>query len=481
VKLIVATPDQTAYLRNGTDLNDQGNVQAETDAQGHYALPPVTGIYTIVATHKNGYAELPKASAEKSGDISLTAWARIEGDITIAGKPGANSEISANRRDERYEENAPRIYHQVETKADANGHFVIERVQPGKLGVVRSIRIPMSAQSWMNSPTHSTVVEAKPGETAHVKLGGTGRPVVGRVAIPPELASRKDWRFTEARLMTSRPKPPEISADDKAKFKTMTPEQRKAWQKDWMKSKEYVAWSEANQKANDTMVMCALVIQPDGSFRGDDVPGGDYDVMIQASKPDPNGSCGPGDALAVANTKITVAPVPGGGRSDDPAEAGTIEMKVNKTVSIGDVAPAFSVKTLDGKDLKLADFKGKYVVLDFWATWCGPCVAETPHLKALYDAYSANPNFAMISLSLDEKVDEPKAFVEKEKTAWHQGFLGEWSNATLPNEYGVHGIPSIWLIGPDGKVLAKDLRGPQMKDRVGQLMSASPAAAATGG
>ena len=161
-----------------------------------------------------------------------------------------------------------------------------------------------------------------------------------------------------------------------------------------------------------------------------------------------------------------------GGRSDEPLDAGTLEMKVLKQgPQVGEAAPAFAVKTLDGKDLKLEDFKGKVVLLDFWATWCGPCVAEMPSLKSLYDQYGGNASFVMISLSLDEKQAAPKEFAEKNGIKWIQGFVGSWE-APAVQDYGVRGIPSVWLIGPDGKILAKNLRGEAAKQAVGQALSA---------
>jgi peroxiredoxin len=130
--------------------------------------------------------------------------------------------------------------------------------------------------------------------------------------------------------------------------------------------------------------------------------------------------------------------------------------------SWGDEAPDFEVRKLDGSSVRLADFRGKYVLLDFWATWCGPCRAETPNLKGVYDAYGKDPKFAMLGLSLDKAVEAPKDYARTEGIAWHQGFLGDWSKATLPARYGVEGIPAIFLIDPGGKIVSTDLRGAEI-------------------
>ena len=131
----------------------------------------------------------------------------------------------------------------------------------------------------------------------------------------------------------------------------------------------------------------------------------------------------------------------------------------DEQISAGEMAPEFSAKTLEGKAFKLSDYRGKHVLLDFWATWCGPCRGETPNLKAVHEKYGKREDFVMIGLSLDKDVDKPLAYAKENGCAWVDGFLGDWGKDTVTKKYGVHGIPSIFLIGPDGKVVAEGLRG----------------------
>ena len=139
---------------------------------------------------------------------------------------------------------------------------------------------------------------------------------------------------------------------------------------------------------------------------------------------------------------------------------------------VGQEAPPFEITTTEGKTVKLADYRGKYVLLDFWATWCGPCTGETPNLKAVFEQYGKRDDFVMMGLSLDQDKEKPIAYAKEKGTGWIDGFLGDWEKDEVTKKYGVRGIPSIWLIGPDGKVVAKGLRGEGILEAVKSVLEA---------
>jgi len=128
-------------------------------------------------------------------------------------------------------------------------------------------------------------------------------------------------------------------------------------------------------------------------------------------------------------------------------------------IKAGQPAPDFTAQTINGEPFRLSNFRGKWVLLDFWSTWCGLCKAETPHLKNIYELFGKDKRFVMIGISIDDNINEPKKYAIENDLRWIQGFVGQRWKAPVLKQYGIHGIPSIMLIDPKGIVAENRLRG----------------------
>ncbi len=132
-------------------------------------------------------------------------------------------------------------------------------------------------------------------------------------------------------------------------------------------------------------------------------------------------------------------------------------------------APEFETQDLDGNAVKLSDFKGKIVLLDFYAGWCGPCRTEMPNLRTLYAKYK-DRGFEILGVSLDRTLDDAKGYVKGGGIKWTCTWKepGGWKTPAA-KQYGVTSIPAVFLIGKDGKIIETGLRGPALVAKLADL------------
>jgi thiol-disulfide isomerase/thioredoxin len=376
--------------------------------------------------------------------ITVEAWGSIDGVWLNHGHP-----MKAKRIMPGYSGAAGHWITGAELKTDENGHFSSAAVPPGTISI-----------NWLAPPPSFTggslyLELAKetvgPGQTAAVHIVTDGRAVTGRLvsgANVEEISSLAGWVVTLN---------PDIPGPPKQPKEVDTPEAMMKWFDDWKGTKDGAEYVAAQRKTRQACV------GEGGSLEMEAVVPGKY--LLRGYVFGPTG--------LAANVETVKIEVPDG---ENAYDIGAIHYQPKKNLKVGDEAPPFQVGTLDGGSVSLSDFRGKYVLLDFWAVWCGACVAEMANLKEVYDAFHGDPRFVMLSLSLDEDIAVPKKFAQQRGTSvWPQAFLGPWGKDKVHQGYDVYGIPQILLIGPDGRIIATGLRGGSIKTSIGKALG-QPAA-----
>ncbi|WP_316834917.1 TlpA disulfide reductase family protein [Pedobacter nutrimenti] len=146
------------------------------------------------------------------------------------------------------------------------------------------------------------------------------------------------------------------------------------------------------------------------------------------------------------------------------------KLEVLKKSMLGTQMTDFVQPDTSGKPIHINSFRGKYVLVDFWASWCGPCRAENPNILKVYNAYK-DKGFTVVGISLDDKVTNWKKAIRDDKMPWTQlSDLKGWKNA-ISTSFGIQAIPSNLLIDPSGKIVARDLRGALLENKLKQLLN----------
>lgn len=139
-----------------------------------------------------------------------------------------------------------------------------------------------------------------------------------------------------------------------------------------------------------------------------------------------------------------------------------------RALSVGQVAPDFELPNPEGKMVKLSDLRGKYVLIDFWAAWCKPCREENPNVVRLYNEYK-DKGFEVFGVSLDRSKEDWVKAIKDDGLTWPQVSDLKYFNSAAAELYKIDAIPATYMIDPDGKIIAKDLRGPSLENKLSEL------------
>lgn len=436
VEVALATVETRINMSHGGFARSDGTPMTRTGPDGRFAFSPPGDRFLLIALGDAGYADASgDLFAKGGGKLALQPWGRIEGRVLIAGKPGADQPV-------HFEPIRPvqggGIFvfdYDYSSSTDRDGRFRFDRVMPGAGNIGRVVITEFSGGSQMHASCWQEPIEARPGQTATVTIGGTGRAVIGRVVLDGTPDAPVDWRRNE---------PATIQAPRSERGE--------------------------GPRRHDRFVSN---LDRDGRFRVEDVPPGRFELTIPVNaQPDPK-SCGAGTKLGELVQSITVPE----GSGDGPNDLGEVRPTMFATLQVGDLAPGFTARRLEGGSLKLGDLRGKLALIDFWATWCPPCLAEMPALDAIRESFRDDPRFALVTLSCDGSPDLAAAYLKKNPMGGTHAFAGSL-HAGIGSDYLVRAIPATFLVGPDGRILAKNLRGDDLRKAIAAALENKAAFAA---
>ncbi|OHB75725.1 MAG: hypothetical protein A2Z25_23785 [Planctomycetes bacterium RBG_16_55_9] len=298
--------------------SSEQNLIFHTDANGEFHFESPVSFHTIVVLSERGYAKVSQTEFAASKVITVSPWGRIEGTLRTGAQADVDKLVGFVPEFRRDQEQ-PNIEFEYEAPTDESGHFTFPRILPDKGVVARITPLDNGARRF----SYHIRVEVKSGETARIQIGGTGRPIVGKIIIPDMIKEIFDWQRTDRSLRVSSPIDPPY-------------------------------------------IVLALECAKDGSFRVEDVPAGEYSLYVHAYGP-PTARTFRGERIGELNHAFSVPDMPGG-RSDEPLDLGELELEV--------VGKSAFMQSLIGKplpdivnlDISLSprEIESKIVLVCFW-------------------------------------------------------------------------------------------------------------------
>jgi peroxiredoxin len=169
---------------------------------------------------------------------------------------------------------------------------------------------------------------------------------------------------------------------------------------------------------------------------------------------------------AKINLRQTGQPV-----GNDGWDIGAVEITPIQATELGAPAPEFEVPALHGQSLKLSDYRGKYVLVEFWSSWSQPSLSSVPFLKTVHEQYGPAGKCVVLGLNLDADVETARRFAARLNMNWPQGALGTWLQTPLLAQLGARSVPAAFLIDPAGRLVAANLSGPDISTTIERLLT----------
>lgn len=425
-KVAVGTPTTSPHFRLDRLENNFG-IAFEVRGDNHFELPASFEPSLIRVFNDQGFAEVLRQPDETIGTIRLQPWASVTGRLMQDDTPMSNEGVyfypvfRPGLTEARFQDS----YYQ---RTDADGYFRFDRLPP-ELGSFSAYLGPWEDSTLTSS--ESIPVQLEPGKKVELLLGGGGATVHGRVIATGRNNDEfsKNWSLNYLiRRDASHAHSPKVSFS----FDPNLP-----LSLDWTTHPEFGSWLASHQYH-------FVKLSEDGRLKVHGVEPGDYELLIQLYE-QPAGCLIETVGQKVIPVKITESQVASGS-----LDLGDIEVPCRIGPRPGSDMRAYKFTDAAGVGRLVDDMKDRFVLFHVWATWCGPCMASMPNLKADLEKYKQQPLTA-VGLNVDEDRAKAEEVTRSSQLDWAQNYLG--ANSDLMRQLAVSSVPTYYLIGPDGKLI----------------------------
>jgi thiol-disulfide isomerase/thioredoxin len=481
VQVVAVQLGEQSYISGGEF--EVGNHDIKPDpatissATGEFSLASLVMGHTYIlrATGEAGTGWMMLEDFLKDRTMKLVPWGVIEGRAFIGSEPARHIRIFATSHaelpsvfdSEKQSEFFRSLYMNDSATTDHEGRFAIRYMPVGPVSLHRSVEIG----GGMSTSVDTQRVEVIEGTVTSVQIGGVGRPVVGQVVLPEMSASAADaglvYRASSTATLNRVVNLPDVPMP--AEVLASNDDAQQAWLDAFFKSEEGQKSQENRMRLySEQAKFYCVVLDPSGRFRVEHVLPGEYTLRIPIERQLQGDQIGitTQELVGTAQARVVV-PEQDQPYVAEPIVVPTLTPVAEKSSKVGDALPDFSFTTLAGTPISLADMKGKYVVLHFWATWCGPCMAQMPEVSKMHETLKNDADVVVISLSFDQDHEKWTAAVNEQNMVWPQVLIGQQDQA-LTRDLVVQGIPRVVLVGPDGKVIAPNVGKSDAADRIKQ-------------
>ena len=438
--------EKNIWITKGQVVNKMHRVYVKTDSDGHFTFKPENRKDPLVAICDQGVGIALYEDFARDGIITLTPWARVQGDLRIGTKPAVNKRLQLTGQSRLLGDGGLPA---DDTTTDEHGRFVFERVYPGEFRL------------------YNQTYEVLPGQTLELHLGGTGRTVKGELTLPvaSDVPIWADLNLTTMSVpvpIDKYPKPPE--------YERMSLSEVEAWFDRFGESQEgkaYAAWLEETYP--QTTRSLHVEMDERSTFHVDNVEPGVYALKGVIRPSTMQDSSRLNEIIGRLWYRVEVPPLVSNKELATPLDLGTLTVLPGE-LKPGDSAPSFDVSTFGPGRIRLIDYHGKVLLVTFSAWgYADPASTVMQDLKGIYQRFRKNPSYAQVSLLFAGNPLVVKKAIDQARLEWPHGVL-QGPESREATEYGIRGMSLNVLIGPQGEVLAVNLSGEALPQAVEEAL-----------